>query len=86
MTESKEPHPLLTEAIKRGAAAASQASAVMISEHEAMRLSTAILTAAEPTLRRHMMLEMAGNLERSIVTPTNGRALAEAIRVVVGHD
>lgn len=81
--QAPDQHPLLSEAIQRGAIAVRHTSAVMLSEHEAHRLSAAVLGAAEPALRRHLLLELADDVERTVRQPTNGRALAEAIRLVV---
>lgn len=81
-TGTESPHPLFVEAIERGAAAARQASAVMISDHESVRLSTAVLSAAEPALRRYQMLELANLVEQQMADSALTPLLVQALREV----
>lgn len=72
--------PLMMEAIKTGAAAITRVSAVMISEHEAMRLATAALTSAEPLMRRHMMLDLSDGVQQALGNVPGAAELAVALR------
>ena len=77
---SNEPDARLVEALAKAARAAQRVASGLLDSEQALRVATEVLRAAEPDLRRHMMLEIADGLAGT--EPKVANDLREAVRKV----
>jgi hypothetical protein len=77
---SNEPDARLVEALAKGARAAQRVASGLLDSEQALRVATEALRAAEPDLRRHMMLQIADGLAG--IEPKVANDLREAVRKV----
>lgn len=77
---SNEPDSRLVGALEQAARAVQRVASGLLDSEQALRVATEALRAAEPYLRRHMMLEIANGLVGT--QPKVANELREAVRKV----